>query len=121
MNPKEIYVECPHCQKTILIMSNEINCAIFRHGAYKHNLKQINPHEKKEICDKNKVNIMIDGKLQVFDDFSDLIFKIWLCDDSKKISGGKKFTPEKIAKVSICANWLEVVDTIQQKLKLTIG
>jgi hypothetical protein len=48
----EIYVECPHCKDTILIMSNEINCAIFRHGTYKENMKQMDSHEKKEICDK---------------------------------------------------------------------
>ena len=47
----EIYVDCPHCLQSILIMSNEINCAIFRHGAYKANLQQMNPHENKEICD----------------------------------------------------------------------
>lgn len=41
MTIKEIYVECPHCKKFVLIMYNEINCAIFRNGAYKHNLQQI--------------------------------------------------------------------------------
>jgi hypothetical protein len=49
---EEIVVKCPHCTGSVLIMSNEINCAIFRHGVYKKNYKQINPHEKKEICDK---------------------------------------------------------------------
>jgi hypothetical protein len=33
-------------------MKNEINCAIFRHGSYKKNLQQMNPHEKKEECDR---------------------------------------------------------------------
>lgn len=52
MKIKEIYVVCSHCKELILIMSNEINCAIFRHGAYKHNLQQIQSHETKENCDK---------------------------------------------------------------------
>lgn len=47
----EIHINCPHCQQSILIMLNEINCAIFRHGVYKANFQQINPHENKEICD----------------------------------------------------------------------
>jgi hypothetical protein len=33
-------------------MSNEINCAIFRHGVFKNTGMQVNPHESKEICDK---------------------------------------------------------------------
>jgi hypothetical protein len=48
----EIYVTCPHCEQEILIMSNEVNCAIFRHGAYKKTGKQIKPHETKEVCEK---------------------------------------------------------------------
>lgn len=48
---KEIHVECPNCKNMILIMSTDINCAIFRHGAYKSNMAQINPHESKEVCD----------------------------------------------------------------------
>lgn len=49
---KEIIVLCPQCHNNVLIMENEINCAIFRHGIYKNNFKQINPHEKKEACDR---------------------------------------------------------------------
>ena len=39
-----IIVNCPHCEEPILIMLNELNCKIFRHGIYKHNHKQIDPH-----------------------------------------------------------------------------
>jgi len=46
----EIVVLCPHCESNILI--TEINCAIFRHGAYKENYNQMNPHERKEECDR---------------------------------------------------------------------
>ena len=47
-----LIVECPHCKSYIYILKNEINCKIFRHGVYKSNNKQINPHMKKEECDK---------------------------------------------------------------------
>ena len=50
----EIYVECPHCREIILIIEKEINCAIFRHGSFKHNGKQMNPHETKANCEKYK-------------------------------------------------------------------
>lgn len=48
----EICVYCPHCNQLILIYKNEINCAIFRHGVMKTNLKQIEPHLPKPNCDK---------------------------------------------------------------------
>jgi len=43
---------CPHCNDNILIYEKEINCKIFRHGVYKHNNKQINPHASKVLCDE---------------------------------------------------------------------
>ncbi len=49
---EEIIISCPHCQQQILIMKNEINCAIFRHGILKSNQQQINPHETKLECDR---------------------------------------------------------------------
>jgi hypothetical protein len=49
---QEIIILCPHCELNILVMENEIACAIFRHGVYKQNFTQINPHERKEICEK---------------------------------------------------------------------
>ena len=48
----QIIVNCPHCEIPIQIMSNEINCAIFRHGAFKNNGKQMHPHTSKDLCDK---------------------------------------------------------------------
>lgn len=48
----EIYVSCPHCNNLVLIYKNEINCAIFRHGIMKADLKQIDPHLCKANCDK---------------------------------------------------------------------
>jgi len=58
---KEIFVNCPHCNNPILILQKDINCAIFRHGIYKTSGQQINPHEKKEICDSLKREELIYG------------------------------------------------------------
>jgi hypothetical protein len=47
---KELIVICPHCKEVVII--EEINCSIFRHGIYKHNLQQIDPHLNKIKCDE---------------------------------------------------------------------
>lgn len=44
------YVMCPHCGGAIEIV--QVNCGIFRHGIFKHNQQQIDPHAPKNICDK---------------------------------------------------------------------
>ena len=44
-----IYVICPQCGDLVEIIS--IGCAIFRHGVYKHNQQQLNPHATKDVCD----------------------------------------------------------------------
>ena len=46
---KELILKCPHCNDDVII--SEINCAIFRHGIYKKNLQQLDPHMLKEKCD----------------------------------------------------------------------
>ena len=54
----ELIFTCPHCNEIIIVNKKDLNCRIFRHGVYKNNHKQINPHLKKEICDflvKNKL------------------------------------------------------------------
>jgi hypothetical protein len=56
---KEMIVKCPHCNENIII--EQINCAIFRHGIYKHNLQQIDPHLNKERCDELIKNNKIFG------------------------------------------------------------
>jgi hypothetical protein len=43
-------VECPHCKCFVEIA--EVNCAIFRHGIYKQNGQQMNPHLPKAECDR---------------------------------------------------------------------
>ena len=51
-NDDFLQVDCPHCFQTIIIMKNEINCAIFRHGVLKSNGVQMPPHLEKRICDE---------------------------------------------------------------------
>jgi hypothetical protein len=40
---------CPHCNEYVII--DKINCGIFRHGMFKENYKQIDPHTSKELCE----------------------------------------------------------------------
>jgi hypothetical protein len=47
---KELILQCPHCKEDVII--TQVNCAIFRHGIYKNNLQQIDPHAPKEKCDE---------------------------------------------------------------------
>jgi hypothetical protein len=43
-----IVIECPHCKELAII--SELNCKIFRHGMYKNNFQQIDPHLNKSEC-----------------------------------------------------------------------
>lgn len=49
---KELYflVPCPHCQELIQIYKKELNCKIFRHGVFKTNGQNINPHMSEVNC-----------------------------------------------------------------------
>lgn len=42
-------VICPHCQGIVII--EQLNCKIFRHGIFKRSGKQIPPHAPKAECD----------------------------------------------------------------------
>jgi hypothetical protein len=44
-----IIITCPHCTNIIII--EQLNCHIFRHGVFKLDGKQISPHTPKELCD----------------------------------------------------------------------
>jgi hypothetical protein len=52
-------VECPHCKELIII--EELNCKIFRHGVFKETNLQINPHATKSECDYLIDNNLIYG------------------------------------------------------------
>jgi hypothetical protein len=51
LNNDFLFFSCPHCNNFLIIHINDINCSIFRHAIFKNNFQQINPHEKKEVCD----------------------------------------------------------------------
>jgi hypothetical protein len=42
---------CPHCNDTITVNCNELNCQIFRHGVFIATLEPINPHTSRDECD----------------------------------------------------------------------
>lgn len=59
MKTYDFEIKCPHCNDYIII--EQINCGIFRHGIFKYNLLQINPHLTKLECDKLKKQDLIYG------------------------------------------------------------
>lgn len=56
-----IIIKCPHCLDEVLVMRNEINCTIFRHGVLKSNFQQMNPHAPKSECHSLSENNLIYG------------------------------------------------------------
>lgn len=79
-----IILQCPHCNDFVEI--TEINCAIFRHGIFKDNLQQINPHLSKSECDNLINNNLIYGcgkpfKLEQITNLDQHInYKLVICD-----------------------------------------
>ena len=72
-------LECPHCHGGIVI--DQINCGIFRHGVYKHNMENINPHANKEDCDNLIINNKIYGCGKPFRLIKENeIYKIEICE-----------------------------------------
>ena len=49
---ENILVKCAQCDNLVIINKKDFNCKIFRHGVYKKNNKQIDPHLNKEKCDR---------------------------------------------------------------------
>ena len=60
-NAANIITSCPHCKLMIFIYLKEFNCRIFRHGIYKENKQQIDPHLSKTECDRLKSENLIIG------------------------------------------------------------
>jgi len=52
---------CPHCNATIIVDKNDINCRIFRHGIIKTSNKQIDPHSPHDYCEMLVKNNLIYG------------------------------------------------------------
>ena len=54
-----LVIQGPYCKDWIII--EQLNCCIFRHGVFKSNLTQINPHLSKLECNKLKEQDLIFG------------------------------------------------------------
>lgn len=61
MTEQNIIIKCPHCDLMIQTYIKDFNCKIFRHGIFKHNYKQIDPHAPKNLCDEYKIKNLIFG------------------------------------------------------------
>ncbi len=66
-------VTCPYCNGSIIIPHNEVNCRIFRHGAYIADMQPVPPHAPKEECDRLVAENKIVGCGKPFrvEDFTD--------------------------------------------------
>ena len=51
MSDNYIIISCPHCNDSVLIYNNELNCRIFRHAVYKQTGEQVNPHLDQQSCE----------------------------------------------------------------------
>lgn len=58
-NVLPLIVKCPHCE--LFVEIEQLNCRIFRHGTFKHDGKQINPHLPKQECERLYKNNLIYG------------------------------------------------------------
>ena len=86
-NIQTIIANCPHCFEEVLIYSHEINCGIFRHGVFKDNMQQIDPHLPEAYCQR-------------------------LIDDNKIIGCGKPFMIEKTFSDDKIIYYLKICDYI---------
>lgn len=59
MHPSENFVKCPHCDMYVEVIA--LNCKIFRCGIYKSTMKQVDPHMRKEECDRISSEDLIYG------------------------------------------------------------
>ena len=67
-NDADIYIfECPHCNLSIQVERSQVNCRIFRHGVYKKNYEQVNPHLPKKECDSLVENKKVYGCCKPFE------------------------------------------------------
>lgn len=43
---------CRHCNEDFVVNRNDFNCMILRHGVYKENMNNMNPHAPQSECDQ---------------------------------------------------------------------
>ena len=79
VNIVDLIIQCPHCQGEIFV--DQINCGIFRHGVFKHNLEQIPPHSPQDLCEQLVENDLIFGCGKPFQiKYEQGSFHISICD-----------------------------------------
>lgn len=77
--------DCPHCQLQTTVAIDELACCIFRHGAYRVDGNQINPHESKENCEMLVREDKVVGCCKPFriekeNRDNKLVYKVMICD-----------------------------------------
>ena len=96
-----------------------------RNWLLKHNLNEFKVYfcleysNKKDICENNSIEIMIDDNQKVLNYFSDNnnnnnIHKIWYCDNDNIIRGTYKYQPEFMNQVKHIRHWTEIFDKIDE-------
>ena len=62
----DLELQCPHCTEWVVVRQVDLNCRIFRHGAYRHNLQPMNPHATKEQCNDLASRALVYGCAKPF-------------------------------------------------------
>lgn len=73
--------KCKHCNEEFIVNRNDFNCMILRHGVYKSNMNNMNPHAPREECDMLLANNLIFGcgkPLKIIQDGDN--FDVIICD-----------------------------------------
>ena len=79
----DIILTCCNCNNIFIVNTKEFNCKILRHGIYKSNYQQINPHLPKNECDRLFNNDLIYG---IFDPAkNNLTIDMWVNSEGTKI------------------------------------
>jgi hypothetical protein len=47
-----VLFSCPNCDGTVVVLANQVNCRIFRHGINTKTGQPIGPHDSKESIEK---------------------------------------------------------------------
>lgn len=58
--------KCIHCEDYVIVAITELNCCIFRHGTYKSNMQQVNPHAPQSECNRLSENGLVYGCCKPF-------------------------------------------------------
>ncbi len=70
------------------------------------------PHDKLAIAKREKVDWMIDDKMQVLRDFVGQIRCIWFCTEPHRLDGARHHQPEFVEKVQVASDWSEIIDIL---------